>query len=77
LLFSLNFFSESFKYINDYKCNINTITNKGEVKKMKLSIKKAKIWKTGNSAVITIPPYLIQNHLKLGEEYDFEVEVEQ
>jgi antitoxin component of MazEF toxin-antitoxin module len=44
---------------------------------MKLSIKKAKIWKTGNSTVITIPPYLIQNHLKVGEEYDFEVEVDE
>lgn len=48
-----------------------------DTKKMKLSIKKAKIWKTGNSTVITIPPYLIQNHLKVGEEYDFEVEVEE
>jgi len=44
---------------------------------MKLSIKKAKIWKTGNSSVITIPPYLVQNHLKLGHEYDFEVEVDE
>jgi len=44
---------------------------------MKLSIKNAKIWKTGNSAVITIPPYLIKNHLAIGEEYNFEVEVDE
>ena len=45
---------------------------------MKLPIKKARIWKTGSgSAVITIPTYLMQNHLKLGEEYDFEIEVDE
>jgi antitoxin component of MazEF toxin-antitoxin module len=45
---------------------------------MKLPIKKAKIWKSGNSAVITIPMYLLENnHLTLGKEYDFEVEVDE
>ena len=45
---------------------------------MKLLIKKAKIWKTGSgSAVITVPAYLIENHLTLGQEYDFEVEVDE
>lgn len=45
---------------------------------MKVPIKNAKIWKTGSgSAVITIPAYLIENHLQIGKKYDFEVEVEQ
>lgn len=45
---------------------------------MKIPIKKATVWKTGSSAVITIPSYLIETHqINIGQEYDLEIEATQ
>jgi len=43
---------------------------------MKISIKDAQVWKTGDSAVITIPSSYIKNgQLVAGKSYDIVVEV--
>lgn len=46
---------------------------------MKMPIKKALVWKTGSgSAVLTIPAdYISNGQIKVGGEYDVEIEVEE